>query len=183
MKRVAVILLSLAFLASCTDAEPDAPVASADAEALMNALESEVWTQEVPFDLRPLANRRSSRAALDDPVGIVEISSLKPAPGSGGGRVSITYIVFETAEDASAALDDFVTDFAEHEASRSIEGSPGICVIDGDNNDECNTADGNVMIRVFSRIKVVGEPVAAQTEELLDLALAHLDAVKEEANL
>lgn len=103
--------------------------------------------------------------------------------GFSGGIVNITYVVFPSYDEASAAGDEYVRAMAGTGKHRSQVGQSRLCVLDATTADECTAVSGNVMVRVLSRLKASGLADEAHTEEMMDLALAHLRVVKSQVSL
>ncbi len=180
MKRVAMSLLFLILLASCAGS---APSDEEKAELFLDALAAEEWTQDVPFGLPPFVVTSTAEADSPGVVGTVSLSSIIETKRMSGGVVNITYVIFGSYEEASAAANEYVRAMAENGKRRSNVGQSRLCVVDAAAYDECTAVAGNAMVRVLSRLKVSGLADAQHTEEMMDLALAHLRAVKDEAGL
>jgi hypothetical protein len=147
------------------------------AETLVEALATEKWTQAEPYDLDFRLSTGPIKTGLEDSIGAASLSAPIETETMSGGAVNITYIVFEDYEQASSALRSFMEGIPG-EGRRIPIGQSRYCIEDLALQDECGAVSGNVMLVVLSRLKMSRLESDPHTEELMDLALAHLREVR-----
>lgn len=165
-----VVLLGACMPGAVTDRER--------AEQLLQALEGTEWTQDEPYDV-DFGPPRTLGVGLNGAIGQAGISYLVETKRASGGAVNIVYVVFDDYEEASSALDEYLAGmegFVDAEYRETV-GQPRYCA-DFAGQDECGAVSGNVAVTVLSRLKSMRLADEPHTEELMNLALAHLREVR-----